>query len=432
MLDQQAIRQKVREVSARQQSIHNPSEDERHPHLVPESDSVSPYSGSEGRLGQPHIAKKAELNTQHIREIRREAEKQRDLAQNRIQNHHLSNKHNIIDENLRLGHNLPLSARSIDENDDSDQYLLHKANAWDGDMAFHSAKHSDGPSTRYSSPRAGYNSSDLASLRYTGSPVPLTRQQGHLPLPSTQVPSAMSVENNTDSRFHSSPAGTIRSSSTDTPTPSRYLDPGQLHATSPAFSPAKALELALTLHTNEHSKSSLPSVKGTERLLRNKTSYQRPSPFPGAWENKKEHFDLSETNSFTKPAATQAGFRTFNKPNEETINLRKKTRESTVVAAGAAGLRDPMPYTGFSKKDQLYERFKKTIDETTAKGDLSASNRSVLYDPGASTTTAVSNYGSLSNLASSNTTSSNTNSRRQKIEGMPSVHSQSICDWPQL
>ena len=49
----------------------------------------------------------------------------------------------------------------------------------------------------------------------------------------------------------------------------------------------------------------------------------------------------------------------------------------------AANLRDQVPFTGFptSKQDQLKQSLSNVIEESKASGDLSASNRSVLFDP---------------------------------------------------
>ena len=83
ILNQQAIRQKVREVSAKQQSINDKNEHQDEPCRQPvqDSNSVSPFSSHGSKSSQIHGVKKAELNTQHIRELRREAEKQGEAVQ---------------------------------------------------------------------------------------------------------------------------------------------------------------------------------------------------------------------------------------------------------------------------------------------------------------------------------------------------------------
>ena len=212
-----------------------------------------------------------------------------------------------------------------------------------------------------------------------------------------------------------------------------YPTPAQLRATSPAFVPA-SLNAGLETASNEarfvqsvQEKAPLPAVKGTNRHQRLKPRVYGPDLSPTSWDQSKCPFNTSTSSTAnsepTKEDTRNRHTEALRKLSKDITNSPNQAQRLTSDAAKTSSLRDPMPYTGFSssinKKDQLIGTLNKTIDEAKAKGDLPASNRSVLFDPVASASAAGASY-SLSSTAgtSYNMTSSNLKDHRLKPEGI--------------
>ena len=251
-----------------------------------------------------------------------------------------------------------------------------------------------------------------------------------------------------ESQAHEDPfLDTVQSSSTVTPAIHTYPTTAQLRATSPAFVPS-SMNAGLVPSSNDPKfvrstqvKAPLPAVKITDRPQRSRRRSHRPDTPLTSWDQDKGPFN-TPTTSKAKIESSQEGFRNehteaLRKLNEDVANCRNQAHGSASVTAKTPSLRDPMPYTGFSsnisKKDQLIGSLNKTIDEAKAKGDLSASNRSVLFDPVASATAAGTSFGSSSTARTSyNLTSSNLRDPRLKPEGTFRIQLASLATFSDI
>ena len=240
---------------------------------------------------------------------------------------------------------------------------------------------------------------------------------------------------------------TARSSSTLTPATHAGAASAHLRGASPAFIPSDAdpdfMSHSLNAGPTARSmtKAPLPAVKGTgyDLMHRQQTLPQSYSATDGAQDD--DHFSKPRTLALDvmhnlKPTRSRP---------EESVHRGLETKASSqhsrplmAVTGKTMTLRDPMPYTGYtasnSKKEQLLGSLNKTIDEAKAKGDLSSSNRSVLFDPVASSTRVENPSDVLSeNKPSDFQTTAGSMNQTSQTEGMsPSLlqHRKSFTSSP--
>ena len=228
---------------------------------------------------------------------------------------------------------------------------------------------------------------------------------------------------------------TAQSSSTVTPATHNYAAPAHLRATSPAFIPSMTNSLIIPRPSNPdfvprpQAKAPLPAVKGTDRDQRFKKQLFRPDVPLNTWSQDEGQFNVSRTSATDFAHIQKRSSSKHGESLHQVLEDKENGHHSqslTTITRNPPSLRDPMPYTGFSssasKKEQLLGSLNKTIDDAKAKGDLSTSNRSVLFDPIASSAGSGEIYGASSKVqASDNLTSSISRDRRLKAEGMSST-----------
>lgn len=225
---------------------------------------------------------------------------------------------------------------------------------------------------------------------------------------------------------------TARSSSTLTPANHAGAASAHLRGASPAFIPSDADPVFMSHSSNagptaqSMTKAPLPAVKGTgyDLVHRQQTLPQSYSATDGAQDD--DHFSKPRTLALDVMHNQKP---TRSRPEEsvhrglETKATSQHSRPLMAVTGKTMTLRDPMPYTGYtasnSKKEQLLGSLNKTIDEAKAKGDLSSSNRSVLFDPVASSARVGNSSDVLSeNKPSDFQTTAGSMNQTSQTEGM--------------
>lgn len=232
-------------------------------------------------------------------------------------------------------------------------------------------------------------------------------------------------------RTHDDPfTDTARSSSTITPATNHHGASAHLSGTNLVSLPSVMNSSFTPRPSNPDfvprtlSKVPLPAVKGTDRDQRFKQPTSQQQGLQNAWSQDDGRFDLSRTST----TDFAYGQKDSHSKHEKSLHLYSGSRDasfhsqtSTAIAGKPPNLRDPMPYTGFSasasKKEQLLGSLNKTIDEAKAKGDLSASNRSVLFDPIASAARTGRPHSASKNQTSDKLTSAGSRSLMIDSEG---------------
>ena len=219
-------------------------------------------------------------------------------------------------------------------------------------------------------------------------------------------PHAIPVDTSQSQNIHDPFLDTDQASSTVAPVIHAYPNTNQLRATSPAFVPS-SLNARIgpsytrtTFNSSVQGSAPFPAVRGTERHHRPRRRSHRPDLTSTNCDQATELFGASSESTTNSQIACRKDTQIPQNIDNDAFNSRNHIHGHTVGPIKTSDLRDPMPYTGFSsnasKKEQLLGNLNKTIDEAKTKGTLSASNRSVLFDPVASGAPAAAIYGSSS------------------------------------